>query len=564
MHHRLATLSVTLVMAAVHPTWAPAAEAPAKVSPIKHVIMIMQENRSFDNYFGTYPGADGIPARVCVPLNPAQPRGGCVKPFHDQHDVNAGGPHGTIQAMNDLDDGITKALLDGFVYQQSLGNAGCSPQPTCSTSNAGAARHDVMGYHTAAEIPNYWAYVQHFVLQDRLFEGIRSWSLAAHVELTSEWSALCRNDSDATTCKTWGYPKYPRGPNVQYPWANLFQLLDVHDVSWKYYVANGEEPDCEDDEMTCAPQYQTQASGSVWNPPPFFKWVKDKGPAYLAAHNPRVEQFLEDAAEDQLPQVSWIVPNATFSEHPPSGVTAGMEYVTSLVNAVMQSPAWSSSAIFITWDDWGGFYDHVVPPNVDQNSSPTVEQGFGLRVPGIMISPYARAGMIDHGTLSFDQFATFFENTFMGGARLDPARLGNPDSRPDIRDALHTVPFLDGHTEPVGKLEAEFDFTQTPLPPLILSTHIPTGILTFCNRNNEDQCTSQNVKVQWKAVADKNVPGPFTYHVLRDGTEVAKCIGSATVCYDRPGSGPHLYRAYSVDANGVASPQSAASEADVP
>ena len=541
-----------------------AQRAPA-ASPLKHIIMIMQENRSFDTYFGTFPGANGIPPGTCIPLNPAQPSGQCVAPFHDPHDINAGGPHGTTDALADLDDGITKTLLDGFVYQQQLGLSGCSPQPTCTSDNAGAARHDAMGYHDADEIPNYWAYAQHFVLQDNLFEGIRSWSLAAHVELTSEWSALCSNNDDATTCHTWGYPAYPRtGGKVQYPWANLFQLLDVNNVSWKYYVANGGEPDCEDDAMTCAPQYQTQASGSVWNPPPFFKWVKDKGPAYLAAHNPRVEQFLADAASDSLPQVSWIVPNSTFSEHPPSGVTAGMEYVTSLVNAVMASPAWSSSAIFITWDDWGGFYDHVIPPNVDRNTSPSVIQGFGLRVPGIMISPYAKAGMIDHSVLSFDQFATFFEDQFMGGARLDPAALGNPDSRPDIRDALTSVPFPDGHTAPLGNIADEFDFSQAPLPPLVLSTHIPTGIVTFCNRNSQNQCTGKTVKVQWKAVGEKNIPGPFTYHVTRDGAEDTKCVGSATICYDRPGSGAHLYRAYSVDTNGVVSPLSAAAEADLP
>ena len=527
--------------------------------------MIMQENRSFDQYFGTYPGANGIPQNVCVPLNPSQPNLGCVAPFHDPHDVNAGGPHGTTDALADLDDGITHAAMDGFVYQQQLGLNSCTPQPTCKTNNAGANRHDVMGYHNADEIPNYWAYAQHFVLQDNLFEGNRSWSLAAHVELTSEWSALCKDDADAKTCYTWSYPAYPvPGSKVVYPWANLFQLLDLHNVSWKYYVANGPEPDCEDDEMTCPPQYQTRGSGSVWNPPPFFRWVKAKGPTYLAEHNPRIEQFIVDAQNDALPQVSWIVPNNTFSEHPPSGITAGMEYVTSLVNAVMQSPAWNSSAIFITWDDWGGFYDHVDPPNVDRNTSPTVIQGYGLRVPGIMISPYARAGMIDHNVLSFDQFATFFEDAFMGGARLRPWELHNPDHRPDVRDELKSVTYLDGHTAPIGSLAKEFNFAQQPLPPLILSTHIPTDPMTYCGRGSSTLCTGNTVKIQWEPVANGNIPGPFTYHVTRDGTELPACIVTVSYCFDKPGSGAHLYRIYSVDKNGVASPQSAATEADFP
>ena len=236
--------------------------------------------------------------------------------------------------------------------------------PQCFGYNHGVARHNVVGYHTADEIPNYWAYAQHFVLQDRMFAGVRSWSLPAHLDLTSEWVALCANDNDAATCQTVPTTggKAP-GPSTQYPWVNLFQLLDTHGISWKYYLAQGAEPDCEDDEMTCDPPIQTPGVPSIWNPAPYFKWVKAQGAAYLAQHNPPVDQFVVDAENGSLPQVSWVVPNWELSEHSPAGVTAGMEYVTSLVNAVMTSPQWSSSAIYITWDDWGGFYDHVMPPS---------------------------------------------------------------------------------------------------------------------------------------------------------------------------------------------------------
>ena len=167
--------------------------------------------------------------------------------------------------------------------------------------------------------------------------------------------------------------------------------------------------------------------------------------------------FYRDALAGSLPAVSWIAPSQRFSEHPPASIAAGQAYVTSLIDAVMSGPDWPSSAIFLTWDDWGGFYDHVAPPRVDQN-------GYGLRVPGLVISPYARRGYVDHQTLSFDAYAKFIEDDFLGGQRLDPRTDGRPDRRPDVRESL---PIL-------GNLVNDFDFGQAPRPPLFLR---PTGPL---------------------------------------------------------------------------------------
>jgi phospholipase C len=119
----------------------------------------------------------------------------------------------------------------------------------------------------------------------------------------------------------------------------------------------------------------------------------------------------------------------------------------------MQGPDWDSTAIFLTWDDWGGFYDHVQPPHVDQN-------GYGLRVPGIVISPWVRQG-IDHQTLSFDAYLKLIEDRFLAGQRLDPATDGRPDSRPTVREEIGVL----------GDLANAFDFSQPPLPPLILDPH---------------------------------------------------------------------------------------------
>jgi len=164
-----------------------------------------------------------------------------------------------------------------------------------------------------------------------------------------------------------------------------------------------------------------------------------------------IGNFYSDAKSGHLPAASWVVPNGKVSEHPTALVSAGQTYVTTLINAIMSSPAWDSTAIFLSWDDWGGFYDHVAPPTVDVN-------GYGLRVPGIVISPYARRGYIDHQTLSFDAYAKFIEDDFLNGQRLDPRTDGRPDPRPDVRER---APVL-------GDLAKDFDFAAKPRPPLIL------------------------------------------------------------------------------------------------
>jgi len=541
-------------------------------APIQHVIIIMQENRSFDHYFGTYPGANGIPEGTCVPIDPADLDQGCVAPFHDQNDINAGGPHAAADAQNDLDNGISFAMLDGFVQSQVTGREKSCVRPRpprgCDTITPGATIHDVMGYHTADEIPNYWAYAQHFVLQDNLFEGVRSYSLPAHLDLTSEWVARCANPAEVATCVTQPSAVLPSGTKVLYPWVNLFQLMDLHQVSWKYYLGSGAEPDCEDDEMTCEPAIQGNGVLSYWNPVPGFAWVEAQGASYLAAHNPPLDQFLLDVKNSTLPQVAWLVPADNYSEHPPNGVTIGMEYVTSVINAVMQSPYWNNTAIFVDWDDWGGFYDHVVPPIVDRNGTATPIQGFGLRVPGLTISAWARAGTIDHQVLSFDSYATFIENMMMGGTRLDPTAMGEPDSRPTIRDEVKTGTYPDGSIARIGHLIDEFDFKQAPLPPLVLSTHIPPSISIACGSTtagNPQDCTRDGVQINWHTVVSAMVPGPFTYQVLRDGVAIARCLTGGVNCSDRGvPSGQHFYRVYSIDSTNVASPPSAAAEADVP
>jgi phospholipase C len=426
------------------------------IHKIQHIVIIMQENRSFDSYFGTFPGADGIPMQngaptVCVP----DPQNGqCVKPFHDSQDKNYGGPHGSVDATHDVDGG----KMDGFVQQLILG---CQNPKGFTCAPAGGPP-DVMGYHDAREIPNYWTYARQFVLQDHMFEPDASWSLTAHLFMMSAWSATCSSSDPSSCTNSLNPPWYgaasslsggtpapsPTPPN--YAWTDLTYLLHAHNVSWAYYVASGTEPDCENDQMVCTPAPQNAGTPNIWNPLPWFTTVNQDN---QLGNIQDISKFYAAAQAGSLPNVAWIVPNGQESEHPPSLVSAGQSYVTGLINAIMQSPDWYSTAIFLAWDDWGGFYDHVVPPTVDQN-------GYGLRVPALVISPYARQGYIDHQILSFDAYLKFIEDDFINSQRLDPQTDGRPDPRPTVRE---DVPIL-------GDLVQDFNFSQPPRPPLILST----------------------------------------------------------------------------------------------
>jgi phospholipase C len=415
-----------------------AAAAPQGIQKIRHVIIIMQENRSFDSYFGVYPGADGIPMKngvpaVCVP-DPMT--GKCVAPFVDHLDQNPGAPHTATDSVADIDGG----KMDGFIADAEQGRC---------TSGHKCVADEVMGYHVRSDIPNYWAYAKDFVLDERMFESVASWSFTSHLAMVSAWAAKCPNTSNPMSCTSDLMPR-DRTTNVPQPfaWTDLTWLLHAHGISWGYYLDHGA-------------QSTTDPNGvpKLWDVMPGFTDVSQD---HQGGNVQPLTAFFGQAAAGNLPAVSWIVPDQQDSEHPSALVSTGQAYVTRIINAVMSSPDWGSSAIFLAWDDWGGFYDNVVPPTVDS-------LGYGIRVPALVISPYARRGYIDPQTLSFDAYLKFIEDDFLGGARLDPKTDGRPDSRPDVRENL---PIL-------GNLINDFNFSQAPLPPMILnpcppSTLVPT------------------------------------------------------------------------------------------
>ena len=246
----------------------------------------------------------------------------------------------------------------------------------------------------------------------------------------------------------------PTGRAPHYAWTDLTYLLHKHHVSWRYYVFTGNEPDCATGKIECTAVAQRASTPGVWNPLPWFSTVRQD---HQVRNVTPIARFYRDARDGTLPAVSWITPNNRVSEHPPSRVSTGEAYVTNVINTIMSGPDWPSTAIFLAWDDWGGLYDHVVPPRVDGN-------GYGLRVPGLVISPYARRGYVDHQVLSFDAYVKFIEDDFLGGARIDPRTDGRPDRRPMVRE----------NARKLGNLMRDFNFDQPPRKPLLLPLH-PLG-----------------------------------------------------------------------------------------
>lgn len=413
---------------------------------IEHVVIIMQENRAFDHYFGTYPGADGIPMQngvptICIP-NPITSE--CAKPYHDSNDRNNGGGHSHAAFISDINGGN----MDGFVKEQAgIWKKICGNNKTCLLKTP-----DSMGYHDDREIPNYWTYAREFVLQDRMFPPVSSWSLPNHLYMVSGWSAKCMS-TDPMSCynemESVDYWKVHTdvsavnnsniiGTTPLYAWTDITYLLYKNNVSWAYYIDN-----------------ENQSEFNSWfvlvNPLPWFETVRNNKEV---GNIKPLSKFYEDARDGNLPSVLWIIPNENISEHPPESIKEGQAYVTRIINAIMNSPNWNSTAIFLAWDDWGGFYDHVVPPVVDEN-------GYGIRVPALVISPYAKKGYVDHQTLSFDAYLKFIEDIFLKGKRIDP----NTDNRPDRRTTVRE------NVSILGDLKEDFDFSQPPRKPLILQPY---------------------------------------------------------------------------------------------
>jgi phospholipase C len=419
---------------------------------LKHLVFIVQENRSFDHYFGTFPGADGIPMHngrptVCA-TDPITDR--CLPPYRTIRQLQQGGPHNEHFSEMDVNGG----RMNGFIRAAVKGPIYCADHrddPRCRNGYLGPqGQPDVMSYHTKRTIPNYWRYAKEFVLQDRMFAPADSWTLPAHLYLVSAWAARCARPNDPMSCSSnlelieEARRMRERADIPIWAWTDITYLMHEHGVEWAYYIG---DDTCV---FNCSGHSGPEHTVSQQNPLPWFTTVRQTGQMdRIQTHS----DMFEAAAAGTMPSVSWVMPYSGVGEHPKAGepIWKGQRHVTNVINALMRGPDWEETAIFLTWDDWGGFYDHVPPPRVDRN-------GYGIRVPGLLISPWARAGLIDSQKLSFDAYLKLIEDLFLSKERLNPRTLSRPDPRPTVREKVSIL----------GDLLREFDFDQDPLPPLIL------------------------------------------------------------------------------------------------
>jgi len=330
-------------------------------TPIEHFIVIMQENHTFDNYFGTYPGADGIPPNTCMPVNPLNRADtDCVKPYH----IGDGPIEDLDHSLRTFNLQFNRGQLNGFVYALNQRNQ------TGSIS---------MGYYDDRDLPYYWNLADEYVLFDRFFSSERGGSFSNHMFWVSGQAGGRRPSSE-------GYSHM----------ETIFDQLEKRGISWKFYVQHYNP------EITYRSPIEDWASQVIWVP--LLNMDRFIDDPTLAGHIVDLDEYYKDLKNGTLPAVSYIVPSGA-SEHPPGSIQAGAKFVKSLIQALMRSDAWESSAFLLLYDDWGGWYDHVVPPQID-------EYGYGFRVPAILVSAYARRGHIDSTELDFTSTLKFIEENW--------------------------------------------------------------------------------------------------------------------------------------------------------
>jgi phospholipase C len=371
-------------------------------SPIQHVIILLKENRTFDSMFGTFPGTNGAttysdPNGVVHPLN--------HQPDHLLNDIKH--DHGSAILAEDNGKMDKFSLIPGAMQN--------------GVDEADSQLHQ-------SDIPNYWAYAQYFTLADNFFSTISGPSLPNHL------FSIAGEDNNVDSlispkgAGSWGCDA-PVGTTVEerapagtvthafpcFDFQTMADLLDANKLSWNYYVTPGSELQTYD-------AIKHIRYGSDWT-----------------THMYNYTRFVSDAASGKLPAVTWLLQPWHYSDHAPQSICSGENETVKNINAVMSdSSEWASTAIILTWDDFGGFYDHVVPP---VGPNPQIE--FGFRVPAIIISPYAQQGLVDHTMYSFPSLLKFIEDTF----------------------GLPSLTSFDGQSNDMFNA---FNFNQTPLPPLVL------------------------------------------------------------------------------------------------
>ena len=493
MNRKIVALTVILISVMLIGTFSFLKPSEAdQATKIQHIVFIVQENHSFDNYFGTYPGANGD-ANVSVLIDPDNSSSGRISPFHISANVtvNTGvadpdDPITVKTGVSDSDD-----LIDSAQGSTSIaGDLGHSWEVAHESYDNGKMDGFIeadnstlcMGYYDRRDIPYYWDYANHYVLDDNFFASIMGPSFPTHLYIASGRSGTAddgltgdyvMNGSIINNPPGYGWMDLFNSPTIvwQEPalnWATLAQELSNANRTWSWYDGD-----------------TNPRAATYWNVLPLFEYFQNN-PDQLAVHVKSTSSFASDIAHNQLPAVSWIMPgswkpptlpavfkdNATLensvSEHPPARSDVGMDYVSYLVNQVMQSPSWQSTAIVITWDDWGGFYDHVAPPTIDA-------YGNGFRVPTLIISPWAKPHYVDHTQYEFGSLLRFAEENFglptLGARDLISNNMMNSfnftqDPLPSLIEKGNFVAEQQNYVQPLSYETTLMDITPSPIPTL--------------------------------------------------------------------------------------------------
>jgi phospholipase C len=344
-------------------------------TPIQHLVILMKENHGFDNYFGTFPGVDGLPANVSLPDG----QGGTISPQWIASTWTWDLPHDRASMIEDYDGGRNDLFA----------SVAASWSPSLASVS--------MGYYDGRQLGYYWSLAANYTIGDRYFQSVLGPTIPNRFfSLAGQAANLTSND-------------VPSG-GVNIP--TVFGQMQARGVRWRYYYTTHVL-------YTPLPSYFPEVAGSP----------------QMMANVVTMDHLLPDVAAGNLPNVTYIDPEGslTVSEHPPQNVTTGEDWTQSVVQAIMSGPQWSSTAIVLTWDENGGFYDHVPPPQVDQ-------WGYGFRVPLLVISPYARRGFVDHAVMDHTSLLRFVADNW-GLPYLTPreAQSGNLTSAFDFGNA--TVAF---------------------------------------------------------------------------------------------------------------------------
>lgn len=413
-----ALLGATVLFVSPHRSEATAPQlTPKNTTPIQHIVFMVKENRTFDNYFGTFPGANG--ATTYTDPN------GVVQPLNHEVDTLA----------TDIDHSHSSTILaydNGKMDKFSL-------IPGAMQNINGVLTDEADSQFYQSDIPNYWNYAQTFSLADNFFSTVQGPSFGNHLftiagsdnNVDGDPQNLKHKDMHHRAGK-WGCDS-TKGTTVEerqsdgstsfvFPCFTIPTLgdeLTAAGISWKYY----------------APAYGQ--TGYQWSS---YDAVKDiRTTSQWQQHVVDPSNFMSDVQHNLLPTVSWVVQSAAVSDHPPSSVCLGENWTVKQINAIMQNANyWANTAIVLTWDEFGGFYDHVAPP-----AGPNNQMEYGFRVPAIIISPYANAATVDHTFYSFPSMVRMVEDVF----------------------GLSSLGGLDATS---NSLLDAFNFSQQPLPPLVL------------------------------------------------------------------------------------------------